>query len=215
MCNFSRRIALHIMAGALIVFTSASQAIVLGGGAVRDFDLTDFGTLNDVVRIRNLSNSDADVSLELKTQPVTGPVTPGFRLLDLSLTTTVSGVDKGQIRARYGIRVGSQRLRDLGIRASQLRLMQFDPNAGRWLRASRFLRRDNVAVRRILGTPRFQLGTFGVDTQSNLVWGVTDRDGLFAVAAQLSQLPVPGTPVLLLVAGLLLTLGGLMRARDT
>lgn len=177
---------------------AGAGAAMLDPGAIRDFGATDFPNLTTPVRIANLTGSAGQVMLDLSTGPVTGAVTPGFKLLDRTLTASFTGLGKGEIRARYGIRIDGRRLRRLGIRASQLRLMQFDVRAGRWVRARRALRRDQVRVRFLRASPTFGLGDFGVDPKNNLVWGVTNTGGAFAVAARLAQAPAPAT---LLLAG--------------
>lgn len=201
--------SLSIMCAAITlagVLVSPARAALLPPSTFDDFDISGIPGFSTPIRISNLGSVAAEVVLTPASGPVQGAVQQGFQLLDRSLTAAITGVSKGEIRARYGIRMDGRRLRRLGIRASQLRLMQFDARARRWVRASRLLARDQVRVRFVRAAPRFALGTFGVDPQTNLVWGVTNSGGQFAVAARLTQVAAPASMTLLalgLAAGLL------------
>lgn len=141
-------------------------------------------------------------------------VQQGFTLLDGSLLVQASSSDITGLRARLGIRYQEQALERLGIRSADLRLMRFDIRANTWVRARVLLRdiRARIGARFLDGVEgrisraNFSLGNFGVDSERNLVWGVMDTDGRYAIGA--IDVPEPKTLSLLLLA-----LGGLLLVR--
>lgn len=176
------------------------------------FDGGNFG-----VRLGNLNLPNGALEVDYDSSPAQKQgeqVQQGFRLLDGSLLVQANATDLAGGRARFGIRYNIRMLERLGLRAADLRLMRFDVRNSTWLRA-RFLLQDvraRVGARFLSGVEgrisrqNFSLGSFGVDSQRNLVWGVMDTGGRYAIGA--IQVPEPSVISLFLIsAGGLLLIG--------
>jgi hypothetical protein len=175
--------------------------------------------LGDPFALRYLDTSGQGGALSVEFAPGSplGPgelVQPGFVLLDGTLHVSTSAAE-GRARARYQLRFDERALRRLGVRAADLRLMRRDARTNTWVRARRLIldAEARAGARFLFGRRAlFELGTFGVDTDRGLVWGVMDVDGSYAIGAA-SRVSEPLSVVL--VGSGLFGLGYVRRRRKT
>ena len=165
------------------------------------------------LRVANFVGNDLIVDHSSAAPDAGKKVQPGFRLLDGTLNVARPNGDALQGRIRVGLRVGLRAGARLGLRAGlrrgNVRLMRFDVRRDLWLRA-RTLNPQARLGKRFLRAPadirNFQLGASGFDKSQQLVWGVVDQGGLFALG-----LAVPAPMTLALASLGLLAVFGLRR----
>jgi len=165
------------------------------------------GTDDDTgVRVWNLSTFIFKVEIEGVTTPLppADPVEPGFQLVDTTLlnftTTDESGQGTqsqwgmiGRVRIKYDRARVAARLRRMGRRMAELRLMRRREKADgtwQWRSVPRLMRARRKKALRIAGAPPSDVlrrartagvYAYGVDEDREYVWATVDRPGTYGI----------------------------------